>query len=1584
MAENTPPVIDTPLLGNTVNPLNLENSEYKLPELPSATTYKGPSSTVTPADIKNDQPQRTVFGDRVNSLIKKLDDAPKWAGDLTPYGKIVGYDADYTGANFQRYYTHPKFQKLGFSPYRDNETLYNQNGSWVDDASRMMRGWSSLFATGAYDGVKSWADNPFNFEEDTDTAEDMSRKMSEMTSSRGGFGGGVINFGANTAYSMGLVTEFMAETAVISAATAVTGGADIGVTAPLEAARAASLANKLGRAAQFMSATYRTLSSLKDLNTARNFFRSVNAGETLVKAFNFVNPLENTVSFLKDTNKALKSGEQVYNLAKASKGLGAFIKDVRQTQLVMSEANLEGGMVQNDMVQKLTDDFYKENGRMPNTSEATDIYQSASIAGNKTIAWNIPALYLSNKIVFETAFKGFKPMRILAAEASEGLAGRLTFNQAWRTAGVNPWSVVKQGWQQSLKNLTKASTWAPKNILSKGLSYTSRNITEALQEQYQEGVSLTMKQYYENIYRDPSKAGSDEMGSILSDNMLKQFTTAEGFETFASGFFMGGVLQGPQKLIFQAIPKKIFQMRNPAEYAERQKQKEEWTNKVVESLNEVTKDPARYFSNISEDMVIQRQAGNSLNEANENNDEKSFRDIADDAIFNHLHTVINSGRFDLITGHLKDMKQLSPDELQNAFGPVPENQDDDTYYTNRIDSLLKKAEYIKKRNDAVNEQFVNPFNPFRFNKDTDSQNYIDEAIRWRAYEDAKKKAIFSDYAFDRTLDRMQDIITDVSNDKPVSKANSTDFSLLFNDKSIDAEINSLSIEIDAFSQGNATQKQQARQSQKKKEALEELKENISYYRTGLRSKDDIAKSATRNASTTIKKGTRVKINTKNGGTGVVTRVIGKYAILEDGKRVNRKYLEPIDKTNVVEGNHLDESLDLLHKSYTDYLRVIANINGDHVFDNKVNDSFSKLKDFFALENDSDNLADTINFLHNPATFIEYSQRMEDIRRSLYDQRSEYMKQALDEYMKIKDQNELLNKLLEEGVYIHPDDIAPLVNDKIIPSKLFDVVNYEELDSASDKYQKALQSINQWLEVTATPTQDVDVLSDRISSVRDQLGNEGNKKLFDEFLNILNTARLNLNQEQIDVLLKGLSQDMIAIVGGTTDTLRNQEERGDMDTAWLTSPESLNGQEKQEYYTALDKLTSQLSTTSYRQQPMIEDDKIEADKYNKSAGTKSSPIFIGDIVREVIAGNYNTDNNLQDKTSSEIPETVLVNSEQVKITGMTPISQMPEELLTDLIESYKAENRSRIANGEDILDPFGPEASNEVILDLPGFKSYIKVFSKPRVIMNSYNTRTGRTIDASKPVEKPSQESAPIIKTFNMRRQLDLLGYTKQDIDSMGANEANRIIKEKISKPVEVIEDNVVIDNTEVINALKSIEDMFNNATTIQAVENAEEEVLAMLADPEQRRKINLTNEFISNLVEGKKRELMSNFTYDSINTGDVIILNDQDNTKMLVVEKTANEIKLRKFGDTSDNYMTIKKDVVPGTVKYKYIEGMENIITTSPVTTEEKEISDESVKSYTEFNEDDDSDMVDEDMKKASSMSSEERDNDLTNNLGCK
>lgn len=62
---------------------------------------------------------KTVFADRIDSMTKHLDDAASWAGNSTPNGGVVSYDAK--ALNYDRFKNSPCFEKLGFSPFRTPE-----------------------------------------------------------------------------------------------------------------------------------------------------------------------------------------------------------------------------------------------------------------------------------------------------------------------------------------------------------------------------------------------------------------------------------------------------------------------------------------------------------------------------------------------------------------------------------------------------------------------------------------------------------------------------------------------------------------------------------------------------------------------------------------------------------------------------------------------------------------------------------------------------------------------------------------------------------------------------------------------------------------------------------------------------------------------------------------------------------------------------------------------------------------------------------------------------------------------------------------------------------------------------------------------------------------------------------------------------------------------------------------------------------------------------------------------------------------------------------------------------------------------
>ena len=126
----------------------------------------------------------------VNNSIKKSENA------VNPYARMqtYTYSGDHDGANFQRYYNTKQFKELGFSPYRDNESLYNQNMTLGDEFVRAASQWPGLVKTGFMSGVRAWGTmftDPLA--PDLQGARDMQRYMAIGSSSKGGLGGFLTN-----------------------------------------------------------------------------------------------------------------------------------------------------------------------------------------------------------------------------------------------------------------------------------------------------------------------------------------------------------------------------------------------------------------------------------------------------------------------------------------------------------------------------------------------------------------------------------------------------------------------------------------------------------------------------------------------------------------------------------------------------------------------------------------------------------------------------------------------------------------------------------------------------------------------------------------------------------------------------------------------------------------------------------------------------------------------------------------------------------------------------------------------------------------------------------------------------------------------------------------------------------------------------------------------------------------------------------------------------------------------------------------------------------------------------------------------
>ena len=100
-----------------------------------------------------------------------------------------------------------------------------------------------------------------------------------------------------------------------------------------------------------------------------------------------------------------------------------------------------------------------------------------------------------------------------------------------------------------------------------------------------------------------------------------------------SGFLMGGLVQGPQKLFFQGVPAIYNRVSDPKAYAEHKQNRENYVNSVVEQYNEAwdqqVADPNSVFDPKKFNFLMQKQAAGELKKTAFDGNKFGFIDAKD-------------------------------------------------------------------------------------------------------------------------------------------------------------------------------------------------------------------------------------------------------------------------------------------------------------------------------------------------------------------------------------------------------------------------------------------------------------------------------------------------------------------------------------------------------------------------------------------------------------------------------------------------------------------------------------------------------------------------------------------------------------------------------------------------------------------------------------------------------------------------------------------------------------------------------------------------------------------------------------------
>jgi len=711
--------------------------------------------------------------------------------------KTQKFNAGMDGLNYERYYNHPKYNKLGFTPFRDNETLYNEESNFLHDMGRAMTQWPKVAGLGFKDAAG------FGSLTDIGTAKDYEKYMAIGSTSKEGAGAFATNLYMNTGYTIGIMAEVVLEELGLAAITYATAGGAAPVTGSVAVARGISGVNKIRKSYSVGKNLLRTLENLKDMNKARKYF-----GEAVTGTAEFLNPMQESLEFMQGVSKT----KNLSSLAKTTQGFAAFYKDIRNIRLAWGEAGLEGGMVANTLSDELLNEHLEKFGRAPTKEEADEIYEISMQAGMSTGWQNLGAIFYSNKIVFDNLFKGFKPLSTLADDGLDfGAAGKIIQNKKLRKS---PYIHV----EKNMKTMLDAA----KDPVTYGrtvLGYFKANLAEGLQESVQEVISGATSDVYREEWRGtPLKGG---YLAAVADNLQKQMTP-QGLEVFMSGFLMGGLIQ-PVTRAPGYLRQKFDQFRDSDSYRKQKEARKEYINTTVTQLNDLYNNVDTQLEPNLDNLVRQAKIQKGMAEASAKGDAKEFHDLKDESHFDNVETALRTGRMDSLYERLEELKGFTPEEIQKEFDM------DQAAFVKKIDDTIANTKRIEARYEVAQKEMTNPFNPSQYKHG--SEEWFAETANKAGWDDMVKQFLFLQNSFDRNIARKTGIIEEVQTDTQLANIAMSEFTPLYDTADMDSEVKRLNVEIDFLKGATGDILKDRKKKEEKRDLLKDFADAMSNVKT---------------------------------------------------------------------------------------------------------------------------------------------------------------------------------------------------------------------------------------------------------------------------------------------------------------------------------------------------------------------------------------------------------------------------------------------------------------------------------------------------------------------------------------------------------------------------------------------------------------------------------------------------------------------------------------------------------------------------------------------------------------------------------
>ena len=1040
----------------------------------------GASPNYYPSQVKANAPNDPVASARAlfNETMNKMSGAQ----DRNSYGYAFGYDSSPKGTFRDRYkaYGQETFNKIGFSPLIDNEAWFNANTTFSDDLSRWWNhaAWPML-SKGFMDPIKSYAsvmngDGLFNADEQS--ARDYEYYNAIGQSSKGGLGGFTVNLFNSASYSMGILMEGVLESVLIEGLTGAAGPGG------LPAAAGFGLGKFMNRLAQVPKGLYNTAKGTVKLAETMKDYTQISKAKDLFKSAsanfgNFINPASNTTRALFGQNI-----NNINDLARASKTAGAFWHDMMVMNLALSEGKLEGGFTKFQTYDRLYNEYMadpKNKGQAPSLEEQENMMKEATKASFYNTMFNTGLIFYSNKLVFPSLtnasfLRGAPKFGFGTVLGDINKEYQLVFNPG-KNIAKSTFSKEKIGLVNAIKSLGRPATYG-----KVGLNYFKANVVEGAQESLQDVLQEATQNYYVNTYKNDSAKNFFYGAGLLGDAIKKQFS-AQGAETFLSGFLMGSILQAPSKMKSYMTMGYNDYFNKSEKYRTYMEERESAANEVVEHMNTMWENSHYLFDPRMTNYATQALLYNTVS----NPEETTTKQIHDDKFAAFQNAVISSlqrGTYDMFIKHYEKYKQATPEDIEEAWHLKPGQG---AKALENFDESLETAKKIAYRWGQAKDNF-GKYQANLNNYEKDSYEYKMAEIYNQAFSQSLFNYVFLQGAFDDTSARIGKLYNKLAQLSTIKNSNFADFAGFTDPGRLQREIEMMKTDIETL----------------EKSGVPMVAEDLERKRKLLNLYTDFQEKQYTILQTYV---------AKEKLTAITERLLEENPELTR-EQLNLKVIDDLlKKYENGQTTEFDEYKDSfknllfgLAKTEEEKLQLQQEINS---IKGGMDTLFDDLLDTHILKNEKNKLAPLVNILSNPNDFYDHLLRNFQWMKNLFHNKKNIIKDIVNSEISNIERNTLLNELANQGIFVDLDEFAKWVENPMYkPEGFIDVRNNAYIPEGSllyDKYYKVFERAAELESVkpAGDPIPDAEILQDIIDDLtkdRDRRLDQAKEK-FDQAL-----------------------------------------------------------------------------------------------------------------------------------------------------------------------------------------------------------------------------------------------------------------------------------------------------------------------------------------------------------------------------------------------------------------------------------------------------------------------------------------------------